>query len=202
MSDSDRIRREVRNARDRARRAANREAILREDRARRDALKRRMIAFLGGACVRCRRTVDDFGHVAAFDFHHRDPREKSFMICRKYSYSWARLESELRKCELLCASCHRVIEALAEEGVPGAAYEGLPEATVRAARGGRPPVSLEAALARADAGARAAIRQVVWRLERRMAERRAHEAYMRMRLSLFDVPADDDSTDPGASEAA
>ena len=43
------------------------------------------------------------------DFDHRDPSEKSFHIGRRGPYlSRKRLLAELRKCDVVCANCHRV----------------------------------------------------------------------------------------------
>lgn len=72
---------------------------------RRLALKERAIAFLGGKCQIC-------GYdkcPAAFDFHHPDPRVKDFVISSKMS--WEAIEPELKKCILLCATCHREVGA-------------------------------------------------------------------------------------------
>lgn len=66
------------------------------------ALKERAIAFLGGKCQQC-------GYAkcpAAFDFHHLDPREKDFDISSRMAWTPA-METELKKCVLLCANCHR-----------------------------------------------------------------------------------------------
>ena len=43
----------------------------------------------------------------AYDFHHLDPAEKDFSISDGTSWKW--IEPELRKCELLCARCHREV---------------------------------------------------------------------------------------------
>lgn len=75
------------------------------------ALKERMIDHLGGACVRCKRTLGDFGHVAAFDFHHRSWQTKSFTLSRAHTRPWSEVEQELEKCDLICATCHRILEA-------------------------------------------------------------------------------------------
>lgn len=103
------------NARYRARHAMRREEIARRERSTRYALKARMIEYLGGACVRCRRTVEDLGHVVCFDFHHRDPRTKRFNFAGNYRRSWETLRMELDKCDLACAICHRLIEVEKEE---------------------------------------------------------------------------------------
>ena len=45
--------------------------------------------------------------IAALEFHHRDPRTKDFGIGAFFS-SAQRLNTELEKCDLVCANCHRV----------------------------------------------------------------------------------------------
>lgn len=59
------------------------------------------VALLGGACQRC-------GYkkcIAALVFHHKNG--KVFGFARKgIIRSRAKLEEELRKCELLCLCCH------------------------------------------------------------------------------------------------
>lgn len=43
-----------------------------------------------------------------FDFDHRDPKLKSFSISDKgVTVSLARLQEEVKKCDLVCANCHR-----------------------------------------------------------------------------------------------
>jgi len=48
-------------------------------------------------------------HQSAFDFHHRDPKEKSFGLGVAIMKSWATIKNELDKCDLLCAHCHRLL---------------------------------------------------------------------------------------------
>ena len=45
-----------------------------------------------------------------FDFHHRDPSKKEFEIGQKLKCNIDRCIKEAKKCDLLCANCHRVIE--------------------------------------------------------------------------------------------
>lgn len=72
---------------------------------RRRALKERAIAFLGGKCQVC-----GYNRCAsAFDFHHLDPMTKDFNISGKMS--WRRIQTELKKTVLLCATCHREVHA-------------------------------------------------------------------------------------------
>lgn len=39
---------------------------------------------------------------------HREPSEKSFNVSEMiWYYSWSRIKSEIDKCDILCANCHR-----------------------------------------------------------------------------------------------
>jgi hypothetical protein len=65
--------------------------------------KRELVASRGGRCVDC-------GYnrcIAAFEFHHRDPATKEFSLA-EFSGSLERLLREAEKCDLVCASCHRL----------------------------------------------------------------------------------------------
>ena len=53
--------------------------------------------------------VCDEGCAACLDFHH--PGEKEFSICQRRDVSLARVMSEVAKCILLCANCHRKLHA-------------------------------------------------------------------------------------------
>jgi hypothetical protein len=55
-------------------------------------------------CSRCPEN-----HPACLEFHHRDPSTKCFNISQgwRLNYSWERLLAELKKCDVLCANCHR-----------------------------------------------------------------------------------------------
>lgn len=63
------------------------------------------IAYKGGKCQKCGYSKCQ----AALDFHHRNPAEKEFSICKKYGCRKLneRIKNELDKCDLLCANCHR-----------------------------------------------------------------------------------------------
>ena len=70
-------------------------------------LKKRAIALFGGKCVLC-------GYdkcVEALEFHHLDPEQKDISISSMYAspQSWQKVVSELKKCALLCANCHREV---------------------------------------------------------------------------------------------
>lgn len=47
------------------------------------------------------------------DWHHRDPAEKhnDLSTLAGMSASWARIVAELEKCDVVCANCHRKLEA-------------------------------------------------------------------------------------------
>lgn len=69
---------------------------------RRFLIKRKGVAYLGGECENC-------GYnkcVEALDFHHIDPTKKDFSIASEGT-SWKKVQPELDKCKLLCATCHR-----------------------------------------------------------------------------------------------
>lgn len=82
----------------------------------RRTIKERAVELMGGCCQKCgyKRSL------AALEFHHVRPQDKSFnisavgWICAGEddpSKMWLRVQKELEKCVLLCANCHREIEA-------------------------------------------------------------------------------------------
>lgn len=54
----------------------------------------------GGKCVRC-------GETDGLQFDHIDPATKTFTISKLWSLSNAKIEAELRKCQILCVPCHK-----------------------------------------------------------------------------------------------
>ena len=64
--------------------------------------KNRAIEYLGGSCVRCGYNE----HPAALQFHHTDSSTKEFNIGQVANRAWDIIETELNKCELICANCH------------------------------------------------------------------------------------------------
>lgn len=71
--------------------------------------KTRIVQEFGGACSVCSGRF----HPASYDFHHRDPATKISQITtlfRRGSDGEA-LREELKKCDLVCANCHRAIHA-------------------------------------------------------------------------------------------
>lgn len=65
--------------------------------------KKKCVDYKGGKCEKCGYAKS----LAAFDFHHSDPSEKSFEIGRWRGSNFEKIRDELDKCELLCANCHR-----------------------------------------------------------------------------------------------
>ena len=68
-------------------------------------IKEQCVEYKGGACQHCG-IVD---HACVYDFHHIEG--KDFSIGKRKNLSFERLKSELDKCELLCANCHRKVHA-------------------------------------------------------------------------------------------
>ena len=69
------------------------------DRARYLTAKRKLVAILGGRCATC-------GMGDGLEFDHIDPSTKRFAIMARWNRGIDYLIPELRKCQLLCASCH------------------------------------------------------------------------------------------------
>lgn len=72
---------------------------------RRRKLKIQAIEYKGGKCADC--GYDDMSHPEVFDFHHENPEEKDFAIFET-AKKFSSVISELDKCILLCANCHRI----------------------------------------------------------------------------------------------
>ena len=59
-----------------------------------------------GGCVLCGNTDLRF-----LEFHHRDPRQKSFNISASRSRPPRLVMAEIAKCDVLCANCHRAVHS-------------------------------------------------------------------------------------------
>lgn len=68
------------------------------------------IFYLGGKCIRCCLTLDD-AHHSVFEFHHKNPDTKLFDWKKLRMQSKTTIQTELDKCLLVCANCHRMIHA-------------------------------------------------------------------------------------------
>jgi len=66
-------------------------------------IKQQAIEYLGGKCMDCE-LIDD---PCVYDFHHLDPTQKELAFGNRGGKSFETLKSELDKCILLCANCHR-----------------------------------------------------------------------------------------------
>ena len=58
------------------------------------------------SCVKCGEK-----HPACLDFHHRDSKTKDFSlaIVKGWGYGRERMLSEIKKCMVICANCHRKV---------------------------------------------------------------------------------------------
>lgn len=61
--------------------------------------------FIDTQKTKCAKCGDDRPYV--LDFHHRDPNEKEFTIGKIKKKDCDVLQSEIDKCVILCANCHR-----------------------------------------------------------------------------------------------
>ena len=76
---------------------------------RRRKIKEMSIEYKGGRCEKC--GYDKCN--GALEFHHLDPEQKDFGIGNKgYTRSWEKIKSELDKCIMVCANCHREIHEM------------------------------------------------------------------------------------------
>jgi 5-methylcytosine-specific restriction endonuclease McrA len=83
----------------------SRPEIIVMERSRRVKYKQNAVDMAGGKCSVC-------GYckcISALEFHHLDPSEKEISI--RYGLGREKLESELKKCVLLCANCHREVHS-------------------------------------------------------------------------------------------
>ncbi|HEX5308217.1 MAG TPA: helix-turn-helix domain-containing protein [Solirubrobacteraceae bacterium] len=75
---------------------------------RRRKVKRVLVEEAGGCCAICKYERS----LAALEFHHLVPAEKSFSLShRGVTRSMERARQEASKCVLLCANCHAEVEA-------------------------------------------------------------------------------------------
>jgi hypothetical protein len=71
---------------------------------RRRLLKETLVEEFGSICLDCGNKYPPF----MMDFDHRDPSEKSFTIAASTVLGIDRLREEAKKCDLVCANCHRM----------------------------------------------------------------------------------------------
>jgi len=75
-------------------------------RHRKHRIKRQAVDYKGGKCIFC--TYNRC--LAALEFHHIDPEKKDFEITEG-ARSFEAIKAELDKTVLVCANCHRELEA-------------------------------------------------------------------------------------------
>jgi predicted transcriptional regulator len=75
---------------------------------RHNQFKKELVNYKGGCCQNC--GYDKY--YGALEFHHLDPNEKDFSFGNVKSFTLNdKMKSELDKCVLLCANCHRETHA-------------------------------------------------------------------------------------------
>ena len=69
-------------------------------------IKAEWVEYKGGKCQDCGGVFPS----CVFQFHHRDPKEKSFTIGSGAHKAYDVVKAEIDKCDLLCANCHFIRE--------------------------------------------------------------------------------------------
>ena len=71
-----------------------------------------LIKSKGGKCMSCHVEYND-KNASMFDFHHRDPSLKVFNVGLKaiMDMSKDKIAEEVKKCDLLCSNCHRLLHS-------------------------------------------------------------------------------------------
>lgn len=80
-----------------------REATRKHRREKLQKVKLYLQGLLGGKCQNC-----GISDSRVLDFDHIDPASKEMLISQRYNLPIGVLEEEVRKCQLLCANCHRI----------------------------------------------------------------------------------------------
>jgi hypothetical protein len=73
----------------------------------RKRIKIALVKACGEKCQYCNQTFEPY----VYDFHHKNPEEKNFGIAGQgITHSKADVAKEAKKCIMVCANCHRIIE--------------------------------------------------------------------------------------------
>lgn len=80
-------------------------AVLRKRKLKDNLRKQLHNYLLGKSCIKC-----GFSDPRALEFDHIDPISKSFGIARAITntVSWVNILTEIGKCQILCANCHKI----------------------------------------------------------------------------------------------
>lgn len=76
-----------------------------DSKVRQKQIKEQAVAYKGGSCFICG-LIDD---ICVYDFHHRDSTKKGYGIATRGLKNFEFHKTELDKCDLLCANCHRKV---------------------------------------------------------------------------------------------
>ena len=67
------------------------------------------IRYKGAECSKCGLGFQEGLNDSLFEFHHLDPSSKDFAVTEARAKTLDQIKSELDKCILVCANCHRLI---------------------------------------------------------------------------------------------
>ena len=85
----------------------NKQSHFDRNRKKRSQMKERLLMEKEKGCLVCSEKC-----IECLDFHHLDPSKKDINVSRLVTYtSFQKLENEISKCVLLCATCHRKVHA-------------------------------------------------------------------------------------------
>lgn len=87
--------------------ADRREELIKAVAKRRRKIKNLAIQYKGGKCQICGYNR----YQGALDLHHISGDKKFGIADKGYTRSWEKIKAELDKCVLVCANCHRELEA-------------------------------------------------------------------------------------------
>lgn len=77
-------------------------------------IKQQAIDYKGGCCESCGFNM----HPAALQFHHTDPLTKDVSWDKLRLRAWNKIQTELDKCQLLCANCHAIVHSTSKYDIP------------------------------------------------------------------------------------
>ena len=84
---------------------ANKEEVAAKKKSKRYERNLMLFNYKGAGCSHCGLSEPD--HLEIYDYHHIDPTTKLYGVSRILTGPIERLMTEVDKCLLLCANCHR-----------------------------------------------------------------------------------------------